>query len=154
MKIEFTKAAPSHIDAIMAIVAESKLSIWTRDDYLREVGRPETIFVVSEADGRCVGFIIGRLLPDSARDRWTAEIYNIGVKPASRGQGIGSCLIRSFNTIAAKRGAETVYLEVRAGNQKAIDFYKWHGFKVYSSRPCYYPDPPEDAILMRARIER
>ena len=152
--IEITKAAARHIDVITAIAAESKLCVWSREDYLHELSKAATIFEAAEVGKRCVGFIVGRLMPEAAEAQWVAELYNIGVEPTLQGKGIGSCLIRSFNTIAAKRGAQTVYLEVRAGNQKAIDFYKRHGFEVYSSRPSYYRDPPEDAILMRARIER
>jgi ribosomal-protein-alanine N-acetyltransferase len=45
---------------------------------------------------------------------------------------------------------QSVWLEVRAGNQEAQALYRRHGFVVTGVRPKYYParEGREDAVLM------
>jgi ribosomal-protein-alanine N-acetyltransferase len=43
-------------------------------------------------------------------------------------------------------------LEVRAGNQPALDFYQRMGWLVSGRRTRYYQNPEEDAILMRFEL--
>jgi ribosomal-protein-alanine N-acetyltransferase len=45
-----------------------------------------------------------------------------------------------------------VILEVRAGNQPALDFYQRMGWLVSGRRTRYYQNPEEDAILMRFEL--
>lgn len=153
MNIEIATAAEEHIEKVLSIGEESGLSVWSREAYNSELSRPESVFLVATgADNRCIGFVIGRLVPDTFVDSMAAEIYNIGVQRAHRRTHIGSRLIRSFTDLVAKNGATKVFLEVRTGNLTAIEFYKKHGFEIYSTRRAFYSGPQEDATLMRAII--
>jgi ribosomal-protein-alanine N-acetyltransferase len=46
-------------------------------------------------------------------------------------------------------GADATYtLEVRPSNQEAIDLYERFGFRGAGTRPRYYQDTGEDALIM------
>ncbi|MGH9725346.1 MAG: GNAT family N-acetyltransferase, partial [Candidatus Acidiferrales bacterium] len=67
-------------------------------------------------------------------------------------KGIGTALFREALDWAKSFAAENAYLEVRASNQFAIDFYLHHNFQISGRRPRYYAHPAEDALLLTARI--
>ncbi len=82
------------------------------------------------------------------------ELANMAVSPNWTRQGIGSRLLAAgllwCRTWCPTAGPHTgVWLEVRASNRRAIDFYERAGFIRTGIRPAYYAQPVEDAILMR-----
>jgi ribosomal-protein-alanine N-acetyltransferase len=81
------------------------------------------------------------------------ELEFIFVPPQARGQGIGRVLMNTVSAWARDLGAEEVRLEVRASNARALRLYERCGFIVAGKRAGYYADPPEDAVLMRCRID-
>ncbi|NJN81245.1 MAG: hypothetical protein HC802_02445, partial [Caldilineaceae bacterium] len=56
-------------------------------------------------------------------------------------------LLNMLTSIQAK-GAELAMLEVRAGNQAAINLYSRLGFQEVGVRKRYYEDNHEDALLL------
>ena len=102
-------------------------------------------YVVTD-DTELVGFIIGRIMKDQA------EIDAIVVGEGARRTGLGSALLRNFETAALANGAEQVFLEVRVGNRRAKTFYASHGYQRYRTRHGYYTDG-EDAVCLRRRLE-
>lgn len=77
-----------------------------------------------------------------------AELLNFAVAPPQRRKGVGAALLAEGIGHAAAAGARRVWLEVRASNQVAINFYLRNGFRVSGRRPAYYANPLEDAILL------
>ncbi|MDA9266229.1 ribosomal protein S18-alanine N-acetyltransferase [Gammaproteobacteria bacterium] len=78
-----------------------------------------------------------------------AHLLSIAVKETHERRGIGSLLISSMNKQCKAMGITQVFLEVRAGNDKAISFYEGHNFLKDAIREKYYSgDVPEDALLM------
>ena len=56
---------------------------------------------------------------------------------------------------AAKRGCESLFLEVAADNDAAIALYKKQGFETVGRRAGYYArsdHPAVDAIVLRKRL--
>ena len=79
------------------------------------------------------------------------HIMNLGVVPAHRSQGIGRQLLEHLLGFCRRSEAESVFLEVRATNQTAIDLYESLGFQIIGRRTNYYArekDEREDAINM------
>ncbi len=56
--------------------------------------------------------------------------------------------MRRVLTEARRLGAVRATLEVRASNQAARRFYEAMGFAVTATRPRYYTDPTEDALIL------
>lgn len=145
-------AGSCDVDQILDISQSSGLSPWTRSDVEQETDRSDSIVLVSSpigSDSNIVGFISGRLVPGTGRESGSeAEIYNVGVRPAFRGSGVGSRLLDEFVGCCVTAGAAKIWLEVRASNKTAIGFYRRHNFTETGIRKGFYRDPVEDAVLM------
>jgi ribosomal-protein-alanine N-acetyltransferase len=85
-----------------------------------------------------------------------AEILILGVHPDARRKGLARLLLESLfahlKTLSDPFVAETVFLEVRGGNEAAIRLYEALGFGRVGVRKGYYADNGEDAVLLRREI--
>lgn len=122
------------LEQIAAIQAASpEASQWDVRDYLRYELR------VSADGNRVLGFLVTRTVESEC------EILNLVVAPEFRRRGVAKCLVESLLNVF--RGS--FFLEVRSSNQGARSFYKFLGFQEVGTRPEYYADPPEAAIVMK-----
>jgi ribosomal protein S18 acetylase RimI-like enzyme len=98
-----------------------------------------------------VGFVVasGLQLPDTTAD---CELEFLFAVPDQRRSGLGRMLVDAVLTWAGELGAREVWLEVRSSNQAAQSLYRACGFIIKGSRPRYYANPPEDALLMRHQL--
>lgn len=144
-------AEESRIDAVMQIAEACGLAPWPRDDYLAEIDRGDSIFLLLKASGdECAGFAVGR--PVAGGGVTEAELYNIGIDPRFRALGGGMMLLQAFLEECKKRGAKAVWLEVRASNKSAIRLYERAGFIQTAVRRLFYRNPVEDAIIMKKEL--
>ena len=99
-----------------------------------------------------LGFVVASALsiPGAPAE---CELEFIFVSSQTRRQGIGRALMSTVSAWARELGAEEIRLEVRASNARALRLYQRCGFIVAGNRAGYYADPPEDAVLMRCRID-
>jgi len=70
-----------------------------------------------------------------------------------RGLGLGLYLTRACLAEAARRGAETAWLEVRKRNAPAQRLYVRAGFSQVGLRRRYYDDTGEDAVIMSMPLD-
>lgn len=102
-------------------------------------------FALTESEA----FLIGRAVAGEA------EVLTLAVAPQARRRGLAAKLMMRFLYQARLRGAETVFLEVAAGNSAAIALYARFGFAAAGRRRGYYHGPggaTADAIVMRRRL--
>lgn len=76
-----------------------------------------------------------------------ADVQTIGTAVAAQGRGVGAAQLRWMAAEAARRGAVSLMLEVRAANDAARRLYTRHGFQEVGVRRRYYPGG-EDAVVM------
>lgn len=95
------------------------------------------VLVAEWEDGRIAGFLVWRMV---AADE--AEILNLAVEPTFRRRGMARRMIAALTV-------RTIFLEVRESNHTARALYGAAGFKEAGTRPSYYQNPPESAIVMR-----
>ena len=81
----------------------------------------------------------------------TADIENVAVTEAFRRSGVGSNILSELLSIAGKKGAEKVFLEVRVSNSPAMSMYLKHGFHGVYARTRYYSNG-EDCIVMTKEL--
>lgn len=81
------------------------------------------------------------------------DIYNIAVRPNYQGKGIGSFIMQNIIEICRKNEVDSITLEVREFNYRAIGLYEKYGFKLVSRIKGYYSKPLEDGLLMRLSID-
>jgi len=99
-------------------------------------------FQVVELDRTVVAFLLGMVSgPRQVR------VLLLAVHPRFRGFGLGTRLIWNFMQGALALPADSVTLEVRVSNQRAVIFYQRMGFSVAGLIPNYYKDG-ESAHLM------
>jgi|BEDMetMinimDraft_2_1075160.scaffolds.fasta_scaffold13865_2 ribosomal-protein-alanine N-acetyltransferase len=105
-------------------------------------------FATSLALGGGFGFIIpaGALLLARAAGG-EGEILTLAVHPLCRRRGFAKKLLGAALAEAARRGAETVFLEVAADNEAALALYQKTGFIPCGQRRGYY-GRGRDAITM------
>lgn len=123
--------ARSDAAAIRGIqTSSSTASQWDPESYF------EFNVAVAESDGEVCGFIVSRDLAGEI------EVLNLASAPDLRRRGVATALIDSLD-------AAEIFLEVRESNVAARKLYEKLGFAVVGSRPEYYDDPVETAIVMR-----
>lgn len=81
------------------------------------------------------------------------EVHNLAVHRAARRRGLGRALLRHALAVARTRGAQRMFLEVRAGNVAARALYASCGFVLAGRRRDYYSEPREDALLLARNLE-
>ncbi|MFV9507135.1 MAG: ribosomal protein S18-alanine N-acetyltransferase [Oscillochloridaceae bacterium umkhey_bin13] len=77
-----------------------------------------------------------------------AHITTIAVDPALRGHGVGELLLNALIDHAYELEARQITLEVRVSNTTAQRLYLKYGFQPAGTRPRYYTDNGEDALIM------
>ncbi|MFJ2030364.1 ribosomal protein S18-alanine N-acetyltransferase [Streptosporangium sp. NPDC087985] len=77
-----------------------------------------------------------------------ADVQTIAVLADRRRAGIGAALLTELLTEAVRRGAQSIFLEVRADNPDAQAMYERFGFGRLGLRRRYYEDGT-DAITMK-----
>jgi ribosomal-protein-alanine N-acetyltransferase len=80
------------------------------------------------------------------------ELLNLAVGPNWRRRGYASALLNTALAECRERRFQAVFLEVRESNQRAMAFYKKHGFAQSGRRPNYYRNPEEAALTMFLRL--
>lgn len=126
---------------------------WTKEQFLYEINENEysNPWVVELSSSTndivsVVGFCVWWQTFDSA------TICQIAVHPGIQRRQLGSAMIDEIINDAYAKKVQTLTLEVRAGNTKAINFYKKHGFKTEVIKPKYYTDG-EDALYMMRKVD-
>ena len=118
---------------------------WSSEAYVAPNDPGQSAWV-AEAAGTLSGFFVARVVGDEA------EVLNLAVDPAKRRAGIAHALLNEAFAEFQRRGVRRVFLDVRESNRVAIQFYEKHGFVRTGSRPGYYRDPAEAAVLMTREL--
>ena len=77
-----------------------------------------------------------------------AEILNIETSPSHRRQGLAQSLLQEAFDWARQNQRQSIWLEVRAGHEAAVNLYRKMGFVKINTRKRYYSDG-EDALVMK-----
>jgi ribosomal-protein-alanine N-acetyltransferase len=80
------------------------------------------------------------------------DVQTIAVRADHWGHGVGAALLTALLTEAADRGCTSVYLEVRADNERAQKLYERFGFERIGVRKRYYQPSGVDAIVMNKSV--
>jgi ribosomal-protein-alanine N-acetyltransferase len=146
------RASPADLEAILAIAqASAEAPHWSHSQWLaalsldHETGPMRASFV-AEGNGGILGFAV------ASRAGELAELESVVVSTSSRRKGIGKALCQQVMDWSRKIGASELELEVRASSDGALALYRALGFVEQARRREYYRNPPEDAVLMAARL--
>jgi [ribosomal protein S18]-alanine N-acetyltransferase len=119
---------------------------WTELGFRELLRWSGVVALISEDNGKVIGFVIGRQTEEEA------EILNLAIHLLKRRKGEGRELLKAVLDEFRARHVTRVFLEVRESNESAILFYAKHGFSKRGSRASYYRNPEEAAIVMSIRL--
>jgi ribosomal-protein-alanine N-acetyltransferase len=140
--LDIRRVEPRDVVAILGIQAVSpEIAQWTMEDYER-VARGEMAGWVADQAGQVLGLLIARQIATDI------EILNLAVRPDARRRGVGAALLAEALDWSRTFRAEKAFLEVRASNLAALQFYLRHHFKATGRRARYYTAPPDDALVL------
>ena len=135
---QLRRATPDDLDAIMLIEdAVFAPDAWSRDSMRTELSLPDGYYLVAFPVGRPeqIDAYAGLFAPYRAP---SADIQTIAVAETARRGGLGRVLMTQLIAEARTRGAEEVFLEVRADNDSAQNLYRSLGFEQLAVRKRYY----------------
>lgn len=137
----------SDLNAVMAIELRGYPFPWTRGIFI-DCLRAGYLGLAMERDGLLVGYGVLSIAADEA------HVLNICIDPLAQSRGLGRQLLRALVRLAADRGAQRVFLEVRPSNTPALALYHSEGFNEIGRRPRYYPAAQgrEDAVVMAIEL--
>ena len=84
----------------------------------------DDLLFIALREGRVVGTVM------AGYDGHRGWVYRLAVSPGHRRSGIARRLMRRAEAALAARGCAKVNLQVRAGNEAAVDFYRALGYEV------------------------
>ena len=128
-------------DIYAVMVAVYPVSPWTLEQIQADLAQDQTWYALAYDGAEVIGFLAVQ------ENIFEAEVLQIAVKEAYRGQGLASVLFTQLPT------DKEIFLEVRKSDQRAQAFYKKEKMAVIAERKAYYHDPVEDAIIMKREID-
>jgi len=135
------------LEQILILEKQLFTSCWKEEDYLYELNEnPYSTLIVIEENGKIIGYAGIWCMFEQA------QITTIGVAKEYQGKGYSKLLMEQLLSIALINKCETISLEVRVSNYKAISLYEKLDFIKINTRKDYYADNHEDAYLMMKGI--
>lgn len=136
----------SDLPQVIAIERRAFTTPWSLAMFVLELSKPSGVCLAAlDEEGKLAGYLI------CARYDTVWHLMNIAVDPSRRRRGIARALLEQM---LERAGADCEYtLEVRTSNAPAIALYERFGFRSAGTRPRYYRDNGEDAVIMWRTLE-
>lgn len=119
-----------------------------------EILDANTVFVLAVSEGAMIGF--GQLRLSSPKDcvpgDVPAELYRIYVLSDWHGSGAAQSIMSAALDVAVANGSDAVWLGVWEHNDKAINFYRKHGFGVVGEHEFRLGDDVQRDLVLAADL--
>jgi len=131
------------LDEVMAIESTIYTHPWTRGNFVDSL-RAGYDCRTWRQERELVGYFI---LMAAAGE---AHLLNLSIAARHQRSGHGRALLREAADLARRRGARSMFLEVRPSNLAAQALYRRFGFRKVAVRRNYYPARTgrEDALVL------
>jgi ribosomal protein S18 acetylase RimI-like enzyme len=101
---------------------------WTKEALRKLISMKNYVLLVAKTNNRVIGLIDFFVVP-SLSEKWNeARILNFFVHKDFQGKGVGSKLLKAVTKLADEMGIAELFVETTKDNEKAIQFYRKHGF--------------------------
>jgi len=135
-----TEDLPQVVNLVQSVFRES----YEIPMYMNLFGNWPDGFQVVAREGQVVAFLLGMISgPRQVR------VLLLAVQPQYWGQGLGTQLLWTFMRSALALPADSVSLEVRVSNTRALSFYNRLGFSQSGVIPGYYKDGESAHLMVR-----
>ena len=122
---------------------------WSRGNFTDSLASGYNGWTLRDDGGTLVGYFLLMTAVDEA------HLLNVAVAAPRQGEGLGLFLLDKIVACARGLSMESILLEVRPSNLRALKVYEKYGFTEIGRRKNYYPahnGQREDAIVMRFRL--
>jgi len=144
-RLDYAPMTTADLDEVLAVEQSVYPHPWTRGNFADSLAAGYHAWVLRDR-----GELAGYFLLMGALDE--AHLLNVTVAASRQQQGLGHYLLDKVAACARGLGAESILLEVRPSNLRALKVYQRYGFVEIGRRKAYYPahnGQREDAIVMR-----
>jgi [ribosomal protein S18]-alanine N-acetyltransferase len=145
----FSAMRVDDLTEVLAIENDVYPHPWTRGNFLDSLYSGYETWTLRDATGLLAGYFLVMLAVDEA------HLLNISVRRDLHGQGIGRMQLDKVMSLSREKNMQSVLLEVRPSNERALAVYERYGFEQIGFRKGYYPadgGQREDAIVMRFHL--
>ena len=129
---------------VIAIERRAFPTPWSLAMFVLELSKPSGVCLAAVERSSPRETLVGYLVCSRYADVW--HLMNIAVDPPVVRRGIASAMMQRLFEVAGPD--ESYTLEVRPSNPAAIALYERFGFVPAGTRPRYYADTGEDALVM------
>lgn len=136
------------LDEVIAVEHSIYSHPWTRGNFVDSL-RAGYDCRTWRLEGELVGYFI--LMAGAGE----AHLLNLSVAAKHQRSGHGRALLREAAELARRRGARSLFLEVRPSNLAAQALYSRSGFRKIAVRKGYYPAHAgrEDALVLTLPLQ-
>jgi [ribosomal protein S18]-alanine N-acetyltransferase len=145
----FDRMRVDDLDQVVAIEQSVYPQPWSRGNFIDSLLNDYEAWVARDASGSLVAYFLLMAVVDEA------HLLNISVRGDAHGRGIGRHLLDRIVMLTRAKGLQSVLLEVRPSNTRALAVYLRYGFVQIGLRKAYYPvvdNLREDAVVMRLKL--
>jgi ribosomal protein S18 acetylase RimI-like enzyme len=101
---------------------------WDEHELVQLFGSENETCLVAEADGRMVGFALGRIMK-KPRNAWRyGWLLWLGVEPSFKRRKVASRLMNQLTSLFIERDARIMLVDTDEDNTEALSFFRKHGF--------------------------
>jgi ribosomal-protein-alanine N-acetyltransferase len=148
-RLNYEPMQESDIDDVLALEQSVYPHPWSRGNFADSLASGYQAWILRDQQQRLLGYFLVMPMVDEA------HLLNVAVAADWQGQGLGHLLLNQAVACARGLGMESVLLEVRPSNTRALEVYQRYGFTQIGRRKGYYPaasQQREDAIVMRFEL--
>lgn len=134
------------VDEVYALETSVYPHPWSRGNFVDSLASGYHGWTLRDEAGALAGYFLLMTAVDEA------HLLNVAVAAPRQREGIGRYLLDKIVCCARGLSMESILLEVRPSNLRALKVYEQYGFTEIGRRKAYYPahdGQREDAIVMR-----
>lgn len=148
IEVRYEAMTPQHLEAVLRVEQQAYAQPWLRSNFLDSLSAGYQAQLLL-ADDTLLGYFVAMKGVDEV------HLLNLTVAPAHQRQGWARVMLDALALWARGQRADWLWLEVRAGNLRALQVYQAHGYRPMGRRKNYYPSAQgqrEDALVMSLRL--
>ena len=145
-QLRYAPMVVADVDEVLALEMSVYPHPWTRGNFIDSLSSGYHSWVLRDESDTLVGYFLVMGVVDEA------HLLNVAVAAGHQRQGLGRYLLDKIAACARGLSMDSILLEVRPSNLRALAVYRKYGFTEIGRRKAYYPahaGQREDAIVMR-----
>jgi ribosomal-protein-alanine N-acetyltransferase len=144
LEARFEPLTLQRLDAVLRVEQQAYAHPWARGNFVDSINAGYEAQLLLAGD-TLLGYFVAMKGVDEV------HLLNITVAPDQQGQGWARVMLDALAIWTKGQGSDWLWLEVRVGNQRAVQVYEARGFRRVGLRKAYYPavnGQREDALVM------